>query len=201
MVHHNLFACSLQQNSKNEQEKTNYCSPWQFELHTSAEISAFLTGQNVELMAHPTYSADLALNDFFLFQHIKKKMRCQRFSSPKDAVEAFNNHVLEVSQSERKKCFAKQFERMCTIFDDQFSDFHYQARNISSNPCIWPKVKLQVNLFYFDLLKANEKIQTLSFDLFAKITEVYRMMPIYKVNLRYSIWVSLSYKISDFRFR
>ena len=35
--------------------------------------SAFLTGQNVELMGHPPYSPDLAPNEFFLFPHIKKK--------------------------------------------------------------------------------------------------------------------------------
>lgn len=80
--------------------------------HTSAQTSAFLTGQNVELMSHPPYSPDLAPNDFFLFPHIKKKMRGERFSSPEDAVEAFKNHVLEVSQSEWKKCFDNWFERM-----------------------------------------------------------------------------------------
>jgi len=63
-------------------------------------------------MGHPPYSPDLAPNDFFLFPHIKKKMRGQRFSCPEDAVEAFKNHVLEVSQSEWKKCFDNWFERM-----------------------------------------------------------------------------------------
>ena len=32
--------------------------------HTSAQTSAFLTGQNVELMAHPPYSSDLAPINF-----------------------------------------------------------------------------------------------------------------------------------------
>jgi len=40
--------------------------------HKSAETSAFLTGQNVELMGHPPYSPDLAHNNFFLLPHIKK---------------------------------------------------------------------------------------------------------------------------------
>ena len=80
--------------------------------HTSAQTSAFLTGQNVELMGHPPYSPDLASNDFFLFPHIKKKMRGQRYSSSEDAVEAFKNYVLEVSESEWKKCFDNWFERM-----------------------------------------------------------------------------------------
>ena len=66
--------------------------------NTSAQISALLTSQNVELLGYPPYSPGLAPNDFSLFQHIKKKMRDQRFSSPEDAVEAFKNHVLEVRQ-------------------------------------------------------------------------------------------------------
>ena len=41
-------------------------------------------------------------NDFFVFIHIKQKTRRQRFSSPENAVESFENHILEVSQSEWK---------------------------------------------------------------------------------------------------
>ena len=48
--------------------------------HISAPISALFTGQNVESMGHTPYSSDLAPNDFFLFVHIKRKMRGQRFS-------------------------------------------------------------------------------------------------------------------------
>ena len=55
--------------------------------HTSAQISALLSGQNVELMSHLLYSPDLAPNDLSLFSHIKKKMRGQRFSSPDDTVQ------------------------------------------------------------------------------------------------------------------
>ena len=42
---------------------------------TSAQISAFLTGQNVQSMGQPLRSPDLAVNDFLLFPHIS-----QRFS-------------------------------------------------------------------------------------------------------------------------
>ena len=48
--------------------------------HTSAQTSAFLTSQTVE--------------------RTSKKNHGQRFSSPEDAIEAFQNHVFEVSQSE-----------------------------------------------------------------------------------------------------
>ena len=61
---------------------------------TSDQISALLTVKNVELMGLPTYSPDLAPNDFSLFPHIKQKMRGQRFSSPEDTAGVFKNHVL-----------------------------------------------------------------------------------------------------------
>ena len=64
-------------------------------------------------------------------------MRGQQFSSPEDTVEAFKNYVLEVSQSEWKKCLDKwidrmqsvnhagEFENNKTIFDDKYSHLHY----------------------------------------------------------------------------
>ena len=69
--------------------------------HTSVQTSDFLTVQN-ELMG-----SDLALNYFILFPHNKKKMRGPRFSSPADTVGVFKNHVLDMCQSEWKKCFDK----------------------------------------------------------------------------------------------
>ena len=60
-------------------------------------------------MGHSPYSPDIAPNEFSLLPHIMKQMRGQPFSSPEDAVEAFKNHVLELSQSE---CIDKWFERM-----------------------------------------------------------------------------------------
>ena len=51
--------------------------------HTSAQNSAFLTGQHVELMGHLLYSPDLAPSDFFLFPHIKKKFVVNDFRRQK----------------------------------------------------------------------------------------------------------------------
>ena len=56
-------------------------------------------------MSHAQYSPDLASNDFFLFPYIKNKMTGQRFSTPKEAVDAFRMHVLEIPQSEWQKFF------------------------------------------------------------------------------------------------
>ncbi|GBP75084.1 Mariner Mos1 transposase [Eumeta japonica] len=73
-------------------------------FHTSAETTRFLEGQKIELTARPLYSPDLAPNDFCLFPSVKNKLRDQRFSSREEAVDAFKTYVLEISQSEWKKC-------------------------------------------------------------------------------------------------
>ena len=64
--------------------------------HTSAQTTAFLSPQNIDLMSHPPYSPDLAPNDFVLFPYVKNKMNGQRFSTSEEAVDAFRMHVLEI---------------------------------------------------------------------------------------------------------
>ena len=78
--------------------------------------------ENIELMAHPTYSSDLAPNEFFLFPHIKNKLRGQRFLMPEEVVNAFKMHSLEILQSEWKKCFENWFKRMqkCIDLDGEY---------------------------------------------------------------------------------
>lgn len=60
-------------------------------------------------MDHPQCSPDLAPNDFFLFLQIKNKLRGQRFPVSEEVVDAFKLHVLEVPQSQWKKCFENWF--------------------------------------------------------------------------------------------
>ena len=63
--------------------------------HTSAQTTAFLSTQNIDLMTHPPYRPDLAPNDFCLFPYVKNKMRGQRFSIPQEEIVAFRMHVFE----------------------------------------------------------------------------------------------------------
>ena len=73
-------------------------------LHTSAQTSAFLSTQNIDLMCHPLYSPDLAPNDFFLLPYVKNKMRSQRFSTTEEAFDSFRMPVLKIPQSKWQKC-------------------------------------------------------------------------------------------------
>ena len=46
---------------------------------TSAQTTAFLSTQSIDLMSHPPYGPDLALNDFFLFLYVKIKWEVNVF--------------------------------------------------------------------------------------------------------------------------
>ena len=76
-----------------------------------------MSTQNIDLMSQPPYSSDLAPNDYFLFPYVKNKMKGQHFSTPDGALDAFRMYVLEISQSERQKCFDNWFKRMQKCID------------------------------------------------------------------------------------
>ncbi|CAH1993888.1 unnamed protein product [Acanthoscelides obtectus] len=80
--------------------------------HTAQKTRQYLTEENVELLNHPPYSPDLSPNDSFTFPKIKNRLRGQRFQSPKGAVDAFKNAVLDLPANEWNKCFENWFERM-----------------------------------------------------------------------------------------
>ncbi|CAH1985389.1 unnamed protein product [Acanthoscelides obtectus] len=80
--------------------------------HTAQKTRQYLTEENEELLDHPPYSPDLSPNDFFTFPKIKNRLRGQRFQSPKEAVDAFKNAVLDLPENEWNKCFENWFERM-----------------------------------------------------------------------------------------
>ncbi|CAH2010405.1 unnamed protein product [Acanthoscelides obtectus] len=82
--------------------------------HTAQKTRQYLTEENVELLDNPpyTYSPDLSPNDFSTFSKIKNRLRGKRFQSPKEAVDAFKNAVLDLPANEWNKCFENWFERM-----------------------------------------------------------------------------------------
>ena len=63
---------SLVKFEKRTRKVESLCNNGNASSRKSAQISAFLIGQNVELMGQPPYILDLAPNDFFLFPHNKK---------------------------------------------------------------------------------------------------------------------------------
>ena len=112
VVHNYLFASCVPRNRENQPPKTDHYSQRQFELSQSAQTTAFLSTQNIDLMSYPPYSLELAPNDLFLFPYVKNKMRGQRFSTSEKPVDAFRMHILEIPQSESEKCCDNWFKRL-----------------------------------------------------------------------------------------
>ncbi|CAH1974061.1 unnamed protein product [Acanthoscelides obtectus] len=57
------------------------------------------TEENVELLDHPPYGPDINPNDFFTFPKIKNRLHGRRFRSPKEAVDAFKNAILDLPEN------------------------------------------------------------------------------------------------------
>ena len=98
--------------------------------HISAQTTAFLSTQNINLMSHTPYIPNLAANDFFLFPYVKNKIRGQCFSTPEEAVDAFRMHVLEIPRSEWQKCFDNWFKGMLKCLDLNGEYFEGQTKAI-----------------------------------------------------------------------
>lgn len=94
--------------------------------HTSAATTEYLNSQMIELTGHPPYSPDLAPNDFYLFPSVKNKLRGHRFSTREEAVDAFKMHVLEIPDTEWKKCYESWFQRMKKCIDHHGEYFEKQ---------------------------------------------------------------------------
>ena len=80
--------------------------------HRANQTRQFLEEQGVQEVGHPPYSPDLAPCDFFVFPHVKSKLRGIRFESPEAAVQAFIDGVESIPSSAWADCFAKWFQRM-----------------------------------------------------------------------------------------
>lgn len=80
--------------------------------HTANITIQFLESTEAKLMTHPPYSPDLAPCDYFLFPTIKNRMRGRRFSTPEEAVAAYEHELTALEENEWKECFQKWFTRM-----------------------------------------------------------------------------------------
>ncbi|GBO99042.1 Histone-lysine N-methyltransferase SETMAR [Eumeta japonica] len=92
-----------------QHDNTNY--------HTSVETTRFLESQKIGLTGRLPYSSNLTPKAFYLFPSVKNELRGQRFLSREEAVDAFKMQVLEIPQSEWKKCYKNWFQRTQKCID------------------------------------------------------------------------------------
>lgn len=96
---------------------------------TSKHMVAYFFGINGHVATVPLVKRCTVDSEWYtticlpvLFPSVKNKLRGQRFLKPKEAVEAFKTHVLEIPQSEWKNCYENWFKRMqkCVNLNGQY---------------------------------------------------------------------------------
>ncbi|KAF8795457.1 Histone-lysine N-methyltransferase SETMAR like protein [Argiope bruennichi] len=81
---------------KNNKNRRIILHPDNVSSHTARETMDYFKDKDIERMSHCPYSPDLSPNDFFLFPYVKQKISGQRFSSPQEAVDGFQNYVSDI---------------------------------------------------------------------------------------------------------
>ncbi len=100
--------------------------------HTSVLTLAFLGEHDMEMVAHPPYSPDLAPCDFFLFPRLKEVLRGHRFPS----VAAMKQGVLSALKKIDKDEFRKAIDNMAVrwIKCVELKGDYFEGRHVSVAP-------------------------------------------------------------------
>jgi len=80
--------------------------------HTALRVRHFLTSQGLTLVPHPPYSPDLAPADFFLFPHMKRDLKGQRFNTLEDVKAASTRVLNSIQVEEFQRCFELWKQRL-----------------------------------------------------------------------------------------
>ena len=80
--------------------------------YTAAVTLDFLAASDVQLVAHPPYSPDLAPCDWFLFPSVKRQLKGKQFQNVEDARAFFEGVILDIPQSVWSGVIDRWFERM-----------------------------------------------------------------------------------------
>ena len=73
--------------------------------HTPMLVSESMTKNKTVIMSQPSYSADLAPDDFFLFPKLKAPMKGKRFTAFEEIKEKSKQELLTMPKGAFQKCF------------------------------------------------------------------------------------------------
>jgi len=76
-----------------------------------------LDSKELQILAFPPYSPDLAPCDFYLFPKIKDILRGKRFDDEEEAVKAFEEEIRKLKSKDWQGCFDVWFGRMRSCVD------------------------------------------------------------------------------------
>jgi len=75
--------------------------------HTSLLVRQFLSNKNITVCSHPTYSADLAPCEFWLFPKVKTTMKGKCFELIQDIETATTAQLKSLTKEDFQNCFRK----------------------------------------------------------------------------------------------
>ncbi len=110
--------------------------------HTATITLAKIGESGINLLAHPPYSPDLAIADYFLFPHLKSKLRGQEFRNIPEMQAATRRVLLNIDRELLKKAFLelpKRWLKCIKSEGDYFEGKHldveedYSDLNIASS--------------------------------------------------------------------
>jgi len=106
------YYCQLLEKARQLRRKPRNTPLWLLHdnapIHTSHQTIETLSNTGFEMIAHPPYSPDMAPSDFYLFQHLKKHLRGQKFENA-DELRTF---VEEFFQSKTSDFFSCAFNQL-----------------------------------------------------------------------------------------
>ena len=109
------YYSNLVETCRRNRRKMRGCPLWLLQdnapVHKSGQTMAIIEGSGFQLLPHPPYSPDLAPSDFYLFRHLKKHFRGEKFENPDDLRENVVTFLGEQSKNFYKNAFLELVER------------------------------------------------------------------------------------------
>ncbi len=103
--------------------------------HTAAVTLSYIGINNIEMVAHPPYSPDLAPCDYFLFPRLKKGLRGRRFETMKAMKDAVKQELNGITKEEFRNAIDQLPVRWTKCIEAKGEYFEGQHINIApDNP-------------------------------------------------------------------
>jgi len=80
--------------------------------HTAGQTLDYIFENDIDLMGHPPYSPDLALNDFWLFPKIKPQLKGKKYQTEEELVSDLDRVLGTITKEEWAFAFDDWFRRM-----------------------------------------------------------------------------------------
>lgn len=102
-------------------------------IHTSLSTQMYQKELKIKRMGHPSYSPDLAPNDFWLISKLKKSMVGINFSSEYEIYHHAKKFLKSIPSKEFQDCFDKWIHRMKKCIKAKGDYFEFRKRHLKKS--------------------------------------------------------------------